>query len=157
MSKFMRIIAMSVLVVFATGCIGQFALTKKVYDWNLKTGEGKWVDELLFLVLGWIPVYGIAVWIDAVIINSVEFWTGTNPVSEKAAVVGQTRRIQGQDGGYADMTLQADNSIAVVTFDAAGEQTAAFTLHKGEDSITAKSMNGDVLASASVADLQVAM
>jgi hypothetical protein len=35
----------------------------------------------VFLGLCIIPVYGVAVFIDAIILNLIEFWTGTNPVS----------------------------------------------------------------------------
>ncbi|MCE7646721.1 DUF3332 family protein, partial [Vibrio fluvialis] len=41
--------------------------------------------EGLFLLLS--PVYGIASIVDLFIVNAVEFWTGTNPISGKSPAV----------------------------------------------------------------------
>lgn len=58
-----------------TGCTGSFVLTKKV--WEVQTQfEEKWVDEVAFLGCVILPVYGISVLADAIILNSVEFWSG---------------------------------------------------------------------------------
>lgn len=68
-------------VLSASGCFGSFNLTRKVWTFNKTVSEDKWVQELVFLAFAVIPVYSIAGLLDAVIINSVEFWTGENPVS----------------------------------------------------------------------------
>lgn len=61
-----------------TSCIGSFALYNKVLDWNRGLGD-KWVSELAFLCLWAVPVYEVAYMIDVVVLNSIEFWTGSNP------------------------------------------------------------------------------
>jgi len=71
---------------FLSSCIGSFGLTKKVYNWN-KSVSDKWVNELVFLGLSIIPVYEIAVFIDAVVLNTIEFWTGNNPVAANTEVI----------------------------------------------------------------------
>jgi hypothetical protein len=68
------------LLVTAFGCYGSFQLTTKVYKFNGGLG-GKWVNEIGFLVMSIIPVYGAAVFVDAVILNTIEFWTGSNPMA----------------------------------------------------------------------------
>lgn len=68
-------------LVASTGCIGSFQLTRKVYNWNKTVSPDKFVQELVFLGLNIVPVYGVATFADAVFANSVEFWTGTNPVA----------------------------------------------------------------------------
>ena len=83
MKTMKRIVTM--LVVFAmlinlVGCYGSFALTKKVYDWNGSLGN-KWVNTVVMWVLMWVPVYNAAGFIDIVILNTIEFWTGSNPVA----------------------------------------------------------------------------
>ncbi len=64
------------------GCFGKFNLTRKVYDINAKVG-----DKFLRSAVTWafiiIPVYGIAAFLDFVLFNTIEFWTGSNPVAEK--------------------------------------------------------------------------
>ncbi len=71
-----------VAFLFATaGCFGGFNLTRNVYKFNQNVSPNKWLQELVFLALVIVPVYGIASFIDAVFLNSIEFWTGENPVS----------------------------------------------------------------------------
>lgn len=65
----------------STGCFGSFQLTRKVYNWNKTVSPDKFVQELVFLGLNIVPVYGVASLADAVFANTVEFWTGTNPVA----------------------------------------------------------------------------
>ncbi len=64
---------------FASGCYGPFSLTRRLYRWNSQAGD-KWAQEFMFLVLTWVPVYGLATLADAVVFNSFQFWTGKNPV-----------------------------------------------------------------------------
>lgn len=66
--------------VFLSQCIGQFSLTRKVHAFNMGIGN-RWIRWLIFLVLVIIPVYGICILVDALVINSIEFWTGSNPVA----------------------------------------------------------------------------
>ena len=70
--------------VFATGCTGSFMLTRKVYNFH-RTMDDKWVDELAFLGCIILPVYGLATLGDAIIFNSIEFWSGENPIEEVKA------------------------------------------------------------------------
>lgn len=63
-----------------SSCIGSFSLTTKLYNWNNSVG-GKWANELVFLAFCILPVYDATVFIDAVVLNTIEFWTGSNPVS----------------------------------------------------------------------------
>ena len=73
--------AMSSLVITQTGCFGEFALTRRVWEWNDDLSDSKFVKTLVFYVLNIIPVYGIAGFIDVVILNLIEFWSGSNPMS----------------------------------------------------------------------------
>ena len=65
-----------------SACYGPFELTKKVYNWNGSLGD-KWVVEGAFLVMNIIPVYGAAGFVDAVVLNSVKFWTGKSALSSQ--------------------------------------------------------------------------
>ena len=77
MKKFL--LTLLTLSILLTGCTGPFALTKKVHKWQ--TGfDDKWVDEVAFLGLIIFPVYEFATLADAIVLNSVEFWTGDNPM-----------------------------------------------------------------------------
>jgi hypothetical protein len=65
----------------SSACFGSFNLTRKVWTFNKNVSPDKFVQELVFLAFAVIPVYSIAGFLDAVVINSIEFWTGENPVS----------------------------------------------------------------------------
>lgn len=63
-----------------TSCIGKFALTNKVMSWN-RTVSNKFVNELIFLGFWILPVYEVTAMADILVINSIEFWSGVNPVA----------------------------------------------------------------------------
>ncbi len=90
------------LGLFASGCYGPFYLTRKVWKFNGEVSDNKWVVEVAYLVMaGLLPIYGIAGAADAIIFNSIEFWTGNNPLAEASAEgVGATRRIVRGDMEY---------------------------------------------------------
>jgi len=64
-----------------TSCMGKFALIKTLYKWNEKATGNKFLDNALFWILNIVPVYGTAAFVDAVILNLIEFWTGENPMA----------------------------------------------------------------------------
>lgn len=63
-----------------TGCYGKFQLTRKVYEVNSQVK-----DKFLRSATTWafiiIPVYGVAALLDFVLFNTVEFWSGKNPIA----------------------------------------------------------------------------
>lgn len=104
-----------------SSCIGSFALTNRLLSWN-KTIGNKVVNELVFFAFWVLPVYEVAGLADILVINSIEFWSGDNPMAQG------TRRIEGTDGqrylvkcdgkGY-DIVSESDGSTVRLDFDAA--------------------------------------
>ena len=91
--------------VLTTSCIGSFGLFNKLLHWN-KGLSNKFVNELVFLVIS--PVYGICGAVDVLVLNTVEFWTGSNPLAK----VGHVENVWGQDGKlYAVKTLKEGYEI----------------------------------------------
>ena len=84
MKTMVKLVTALVLVMFLSvsmvGCYGSFALTKKVYDWNGSLNN-KYLVQVAFWVLSWLPVYGAAGAIDVLLLNLIEFWTGSNPMA----------------------------------------------------------------------------
>ncbi len=78
-SKF--IIAVVASSLLFTGCFGSMALTKKVYNWNQNVSGNKVVQSLIFWGMIIVPIYEITSFVDAVFLNTVEFWTGSNPIA----------------------------------------------------------------------------
>lgn len=88
-----------------TSCYGKFALTKKVYEFNNSMGD-KFVKEAVFLAFVIIPVYEVAAFVDAIVLNLVEFWTGNNPLSLKEGM-----NIVNINGQNLSILLEKDNAI----------------------------------------------
>ncbi|MCU0848965.1 MAG: DUF3332 domain-containing protein [Spirochaetes bacterium] len=63
-----------------SGCYGQFALWHKLHKWNGTISE-KWPRSVVHFVLWFIPVYGLCMFVDFLILNTVEFWSGSNPMA----------------------------------------------------------------------------
>jgi hypothetical protein len=97
------VVMLSGSILFSS-CIGSFNLTSKVLAWN-KTIDNKFVNELVFFVLS-VPVYPITILADAVVLNTIEFWTGDNPVQ-----AGIVKQVQGENGIYTVETL--DNGYTI--------------------------------------------
>ncbi len=64
-----------------TGCFGSFQLTRSVYQWNESVTPNKFAQTLLFYGMNVVPVYSAAGFLDLVVFNLVEFWSGTNPIA----------------------------------------------------------------------------
>jgi hypothetical protein len=131
------------LPVATAGCIGRFELTRKVYQFNREVDPNKWIQWLAFLVLNVVPVYGFAMLIDAVFANSVEFWTGDNPVT--AGADGATRVVHGPSGEVVRMTRLAPG-VMDVQLSGVGGETTDLVLVLEEASVAAYDRKGAFLA-----------
>ena len=88
MSKRLAAVALG-LTVSLTSCIGPNKLWNSVLSWNSTVTESKFANELIFLGLHFVPVYQIAFAADGLILNSIEFWGGENPVTKPAEFTPQ--------------------------------------------------------------------
>lgn len=157
-SAFRRAVAVLAIAAFVpiatTACFGRFELVRKVYKFNQEVSEDKWVQELAFLVLAILPVYGLASWIDAIIVNSIEFWTGKNPALEADA--GTKRVVQGSNGETAVSRLLPDGSIALEITETNGK-AHYLRVVRGLDAVTAYDREGNVLGTVGEVDGQPAL
>jgi hypothetical protein len=76
----------AVALLGSSACFGSFNLTRKLWGWNKSVSSEKFVRELVFLGLNIVPVYSVATFLDAVVINTVEFWSGKNPVNMSSTI-----------------------------------------------------------------------
>ena len=92
-----KIINFSVMLVAASilfsSCIGSFQLTTKLKNYNDNIGS-KWVNELVFVAFCIVPVYELAALADALVLNSIEFWTGKKTLAD----AGETKTIKNSKG-----------------------------------------------------------
>ena len=89
-----------------SSCVGSFGLFNRLSSWNQGVGT-KFVNELVFLAFNIVPVYGVAYLADALVINSIEFWSGSNPMAN----VGDVKKVKGENGNYLVKTLENGYSI----------------------------------------------
>ena len=89
-----------------SSCVGSFGLFNRLSSWNQSVGN-KFVNELVFLAFNIVPVYGVAYLADALVINSIEFWSGSNPMAN----VGDVKKVKGENGNYLVKTLENGYSI----------------------------------------------
>lgn len=160
MRKLVAVVALTSL--FTSGCFGTFQMTRDVYSWNQKVaGDNKWSRELVFLLVGPIvPVYSVAMLLDAVFVNSVEFWTGKNPMTSS------TTKIFDKDGTKVAQTLKADKTgrtevlevrdatgvVSTTTmFQPTGSQLVTSTTKFADGRIETRSVSRDEATAASAA------
>ena len=100
-----------------SGCYGPFELTKKVWKWNGEVSDNKWVVEAVFLVAAVLPVYYVAGAADVIIFNTVEFWTGENPLAKtsKRSGLSATKRIVRGDQEIVLKRMASDAGDALVS------------------------------------------
>ncbi len=143
MKKHFKLTAMLLTAtILFSSCIGSFRLTNNIKDWNEGLGD-KFVNELVFIALHIVPIYEIAIFIDGVVLNSIEFWTGENVVAEP----GETKIVknsQGQDvqvtaleNGY---TISNGETAMNLLFDAENQVWSAEYNNQSTDLVK---LNGD--------------
>lgn len=114
-----------------TSCIGSFSLTNKLLSWN-KTVGSKFVNEVVFFAFWIVPVYEVAALADILVLNSIEFWSGNNPLAQG------TKVIEGQDGRYLvecdgkGYTIKSENDGSVVRLDFNQEEQTWSATANGE-------------------------
>ncbi len=129
-----------------SGCYGSYAFTKKIHRWNGSLGN-KWINSCVHFLMWVFPVYEISIWlIDGLVLNTVEFWTGSNPVAsgdsyyEKDAQGNSVAAVKNEDGTLSvqytttkgetmNLTLQRDENV-VRALDAEGNLVAQYEIDK---------------------------
>lgn len=96
-----------------SSCIGSFRLTNQVLNWNDGIGA-KAVNELVFIAFWILPVYEVTALADLLVLNSIEFWSGSNPLSASVKVVDT------EQGRYL---IACDGKGYTITHEASGTQT----------------------------------
>ena len=115
--KAVAIAVMASFMSVTSACFGPFNLTRNVYHFNSGIkGSGevneKWMKEILFFGMIVIPVYMFAALLDAFIFNSIQFWTGDNPVkATNAGSDGATRVVR--LGGITMTMVESDRGTRV--------------------------------------------
>ena len=96
-----------------SSCVGSFALTNRVLAWNNRVGS-KFVNELVFFAFWVLPVYEVTSIADLLVINSIEFWSGNNPLT------ASTKAVDTEHGRYL---IDCDGKGYTITYAVTGDKT----------------------------------
>ena len=114
-----------------SSCIGSFSLFNKYEKWQCNMTSNKYVNGIVGFILQPI-VGGICLFVDSVVLNTIEFWTGSNPMA-----AGQVKIVMGQDGRYyAIKTLKNGYEVKSPT----GEKT--LFIHNDQNDSWSMTQNG---------------
>ena len=91
--------------ILCSSCIGSFKLWNGLKEWNQGIGN-KFVNELVFIALNIVPVYGVAYFADVVVLNTIEFWSGSNPVASN-----EVKEVKGENGNYLVASIENGYTI----------------------------------------------
>ena len=149
-----RIVAAIVVGSFltvTTACYGPFNLTRNVYNWNSNIkGSGevneKWMKEFVFFGMIIIPVYMFSALLDAFIFNSIQFWSGSNPV--KANDEGGDGAIRVVQLGGVTVTMAESDRGATVTYERNGLVERRAIIETSATGYRLINETGDLLAEA---------
>ncbi|MDX2195735.1 MAG: DUF3332 family protein [Cytophagales bacterium] len=147
MKKIIKPIAIALIAIFSmqmlTSCFGKFALTRIIYKFNDGLGGndigGRFIKTIVMWVMLIIPVYGIGSFIDIIILNLIEFWTGKNPLAMKAGE-SDTQFVTFKGNSYKMVATQGQMIVTILDGKNAGKsQTLYFNqdhtisiLHEGQ-------------------------
>ncbi len=123
------------------GCFGRFQLLRNVYKFNLDATPDPWMRWFVFLVLNVVPIYGLATTIDLLLANSVEFWTGDNPIEPTPS----RRSAVAPDGSLVTLERLPDGVVGVDVRAPDGTEQRFLVAREGE-TLAARDTRGRLLA-----------
>ncbi len=79
--------------VMCSSCVGSYSLFNKYAKWQTNMTNNKYVNGIVGFLIG--PIVGsVTLFVDHVVLNTIEFWSGNNPIASN------TTTVKGQDGRY---------------------------------------------------------
>ena len=136
-----RAVAVTVLLgflPFASACFGSFNLTRKAYQFNKSVSSDKWVRWLVFLVMS--PIYPLAGLVDVLFANSVEFWSGSNPITAQL----EPQTVVGPNGEVASL-IPVENGARIVVTEPSGAVHSMTLLREAPGVVAAYDAEGTLV------------
>jgi hypothetical protein len=151
MKRSSRLLATLCLAVFSlqlSGCFGKFSLTRAMWDFNKNISSNKFVQWAVFLVMVIVPVYSIGTLVDALVINSIEFWTGENPVSSAGGADSNTRVVRLGPGQTLRMSREPGSDVMKVELEREGQPATVRYFEPLNDGMVVRDEAGALLIQA---------
>ncbi len=129
--KKLRVLVLTLCMgISLVSCYGPFKLTSSLHSWNGQATSDEFVNALIFVGLNIIPVYGIAALADAIIFNTIEFWTGVNPIAMKA---GEKETKVVEENGQKYQITATQNQFEIIQVEGTHAGAQAFLIFKPEE------------------------
>ncbi|WNG35075.1 DUF3332 domain-containing protein [Archangium minus] len=136
------------LSLHVSGCFGSFALTRKIYGLNQEVSDNKFLRWLVFLGFTIIPVYGVGTLVDALVFNSIEFWSGSNPLANAETLEDGTRIVRLSPTDTLRLSRDEQSGVMRVELDRAGEAPRVRYFEPLEDGMAVRDEAGALLVRA---------
>lgn len=113
-----------------TSCfVGSFSCLNKMWEWNQNLTGNKYIDAILAFVLAPFE-FSIGGFLDPVLFNTIEFWTGSNPLAATQVVKGQNGQLYAvapdANGGYVVTCQQTGQQMQYLYDSESRTWSAAF-------------------------------
>ncbi|HEX5749370.1 MAG TPA: DUF3332 domain-containing protein [Archangium sp.] len=136
------------LSLHVSGCFGSFALTRNIYGLNERISDNKFVRWLVFLGFVIIPVYGVGTLVDALVFNTLEFWTGSNPLASAGTQEDGTRVVKLSPTDTLKLSRDEQAGVMRVELERAGEKPVVRYFEPLEDGMAVRDEAGVLLVHA---------
>ena len=143
MKKAKFFVVAAALSVSLNSCLGSYSAFNGLRNWNEGVSNNKFVNNLLFWGLWIVPVYPLFIAGDTLIFNTIEFWSGSNPIAMKEGEIES--QILVQNGNTIQMIATKNRmEISVIEGEKAGSSVELFYLPE-EQSWNAKTAEGEII------------
>jgi hypothetical protein len=147
-SRLVAALFATVLSLHVSGCFGSFALTRNIYGLNERISDNKFVRWLVFLGFTIIPVYGVGTLVDVLVFNTLEFWTGSNPLANAGTQEDGTRVVKLSPTDTLRLSRDEQAGVMRVELERAGEQPVVRYFEPLEDGMAVRDEAGVLLVHA---------
>ncbi|OBT15563.1 hypothetical protein A9264_12920 [Vibrio sp. UCD-FRSSP16_10] len=138
----LKALSIAAIATMLTGCIGSNAVTGYVMKFNLEVVDNRYARGGVNMLLA--PVYGLSVAADTLVFNSIEFWSGKNPINGKPHIFDSKTKTMYQMNDSLDPSLTeapiepiSMRQVESATFESIDENTIQMhvTYNNGEKAL----------------------
>jgi hypothetical protein len=127
----------AVFVTTAVGCFGRFRAVNAVYDFNRQASDNAVVRSLVLFAMLVIPVYAIAFLADWIVLNTLDFFNGTNKVAVQTL----------PDGSKVELAKVDADTVRVRQVVRAGRETSFDIVRVGANAGYVRGSDGRIVGS----------
>lgn len=146
--RLLMLLSLTMVSLNLQACFGKFNLTRAMWDFNKNISGNKFVQWAVFLVMTIVPVYGVGVLVDALVINSIEFWTGENPVSSAGSADTGTRVVRVSPEETLKLSRVPGSDVMKVEVERAGQAPVVRYFEPLDDGMVVRDDAGEVVIQA---------